>query len=273
MGEFFDLRGTHNPHRWFLPVTEPICAGPPDNPFLFGGVGLAAAVKAMERTCGRPVVWATAQYLSFARPGSILDLDVWVPVAGRHTSQARVIGHVGDREIITVNAALGARPGDLSRHFLTPPPAPAPEDCRRAQHWRGPRKDVDGQFDFRIVSGRYPDDGPIDSPSPDGRLVLWVKPNGGLPIDSPMLAVIGDYVSDGISGALGARAGGNSLDNTIRFVANEPTEWVLCDIRIQAIGSGVVHGTMNIFSQSGLLMAIAAQSLILRIHTPLQPTE
>ena len=36
-----------------------------------------------------------------------MDLDVHVSVSGRYTTQARVIGHVGDREIITVNAALG----------------------------------------------------------------------------------------------------------------------------------------------------------------------
>src|SRR5690606_34957006 len=141
VSDFFDLRSTHNSHRWYLPVTEPICAGPPGQPFLFGGVGLTAAVQAMERTCGRPVMWATAQYLSFARPPSIVDLDVRVPAAGRHTSQARVIGHVDDREIITVNAALGARPGDLSRHHLTAPDAPSPQDCDVVEHWRGQRTD------------------------------------------------------------------------------------------------------------------------------------
>ena len=37
---FFDLRATHNPHRWFMPVTPDICVGPPGNAFMFGGVGL-----------------------------------------------------------------------------------------------------------------------------------------------------------------------------------------------------------------------------------------
>ena len=63
----------------------------------------------LEETTGRPVVWATAQYLDFAKVGETMDLDVHVSVSGRYTTQARVIGHVGDREIITVNAALGKR--------------------------------------------------------------------------------------------------------------------------------------------------------------------
>ena len=129
---FFDLQSTHNPHRWYLPVEPRICVGPPASPFMFGGVGLASAVAAMERTCGRPLIWATAQYLSFAKPPSVVDLDVWTPVQGKYNSQARVIGHVDDKEIITVNAALGARPSELSGQWADKPDAPPPEDCDAA---------------------------------------------------------------------------------------------------------------------------------------------
>ena len=111
---FFDLKATHNPHRWYLPVEPSICVGPPGNVFMFGGVGLASALAAMERTTGRPLIWATAQYLSYARPSNVVDLDVWTPAAGKYNTQARVTGHVDDKEILTVNAALGARPSDLS---------------------------------------------------------------------------------------------------------------------------------------------------------------
>ena len=26
---FFDLRSTHNPHRWYMPLTPAVCVGPP----------------------------------------------------------------------------------------------------------------------------------------------------------------------------------------------------------------------------------------------------
>ncbi len=55
-------------------------------------------------------MWATAQYLSYANPPSIMDIDVTIAVAGKQVTQARAVGHVGDREILTVNAALGQRP-------------------------------------------------------------------------------------------------------------------------------------------------------------------
>src|SRR3569623_624084 len=118
---FFELLAPHNSHRWYLPLTSVVCVGPPGNQFMFGGIGLAAAIKAMEGTCGRPVIWATAQYLSYAKPPSVVDLDVWTPAEGKSNTQARVIGHVDDKEILTVNAALGTRPNDISRQWVDRP--------------------------------------------------------------------------------------------------------------------------------------------------------
>ena len=123
---FFDLRSTHNPNRWTLEVTQGLCVGRPGNMFMFGGVGLAASIKAMEGTTGRRVIWAAAQYLSFARPGSIVDVDVEVPVSGKFNSQARSKAHVGDQEIITASAALGERPTDDSEQWATMPDVPQP---------------------------------------------------------------------------------------------------------------------------------------------------
>ncbi|MDQ1356726.1 MAG: hypothetical protein QOG44_1099, partial [Acidimicrobiaceae bacterium] len=39
---------------------------------MFGGCGLAAGVAAMEHASGRPAIWATAQYLSYAPTGSVV---------------------------------------------------------------------------------------------------------------------------------------------------------------------------------------------------------
>ena len=54
-------------------------------------------------------MWATAQYLSYAKPPSVMDVDVTLAAVGRSITQGRVVGHVGDTEILTVNAALGER--------------------------------------------------------------------------------------------------------------------------------------------------------------------
>ena len=263
---FLDLRATHNPHRWFLPLTERLCVGPPGNAFMFGGVGLAAAIGAMEGTCQRPVVWATAQYLSYARPPSIVDLDVRVPAHGKHTSQARVIAHVGDKEILTVNAALGERPDGLSHQWAKAPDAPPPDDCDETERWRGDHRGLHGEIEVRVALGRHAGAVRGEGPSEDGRVVLWIRSRGGHAVDSRLLAIMADHVPSGIGHALGRRAGGNSLDNTIRFLAIVPTEWVLCDIAIVGVAGGFGHGAMRLYAEDGRLMATASQSMILRMR-------
>ena len=261
---FFDLRATHNPHRWYLPLTPKVCVGPPGNMFMFGGVGLASAIAAMERTCERPVIWATAQYLSYARPPQVVDLDVWVPNAGKYNTQARVVSHVDDKEILTVNAALGSRPSEISRQWVQRPDVPPPLDCPVGEHWRGEEEDLHSRIETRVAKGLYGDVRAGEAED-DGRLILWIKPSDGrYAIDSSMLAVIADHVPSGIGSALGQSGGGNSLDNTIRIRHIVPTEWVLCDIRIHGIHGGFAHGAMYMFAEDGELMATASQSVIVR---------
>jgi len=261
---FFTLAATHNPHRWYLPLNESLCVGPEGATFMFGGVGLAAAIQALERTCGRPVVWATAQYLSYARPSSVVDLDVWTPAAGRSTTQARVIGHVGDKEIFTVNAALGARESPVSRSWVEHPHVPRPQDCAPADHWRGDHGGLHGQIEMRLAKGAYGFNMGEAGASEDGRLIMWMRPKAGQDIDASALAIFADHVPSGVGNALGVNGGGSSLDNTIRIVRLVPTQWVLCDISIHAIHAGFGHGAMRLFAEDGQLMATASQSMIVR---------
>ncbi len=233
---------------------------------MFGGVGLGAAIVAMEGACGRPVIWATAQYLSYARPPSIVDLDVWAPAQGRHTTQARVIAHVGDKEILTVNAALGERPSDIDLQWARVPDAPPPEACEESQRWRTDVEDLHSQIEVRVASGRHRRADSPEGPSEDGRVVLWIRPRNGQPIDAAMLAIMADHVPSGVGHALGRDAGGNSLDNTIRFLRIVPTTWVLCEVTIIGMAAGVAHGAMRLFAQDGRLMATASQSMILRVR-------
>jgi acyl-CoA thioesterase II len=101
---FLGLEQSPNPFRWSLPVTPNLCTW---GGFLFGGCGLGAAIAAMEGTSERECIWATAQYLSYAKPGEVMDVDVTLAVSGHQITQARAVCRVGQREILTVNAALG----------------------------------------------------------------------------------------------------------------------------------------------------------------------
>lgn len=258
---FLGLEATHNPYRWVLPVTPGVCtpAG-----FLFGGCGLGAGISALEGTTGRPVVWASAQYLSFARSPEVLDLDVTVPVAGHQTTQARVVGHVADREIFTVNAALGRRPMGVEGTWAEMPEVPPPAECSP----RGFRFETNGEYlhdrlDVRIARGLSFEEMPTEG-MPGGRSALWAKLPEVLEMSSAALAVLGDYVPFGIGQALGIQAGGNSLDNTLRLGRIDATEWVLLDIRVHQIVNGFAHGDVLLWSEGGSLLATASQSTIVR---------
>jgi len=260
--EFLGLKATHNPNRWYLPVERKLCVR---HGFLFGGCGLAAAVTALEATTGRPLVWATAQYLSYARHPVVLDLDVVVPVSGRHTTQARAIGHVGDQEIFTVNAALGNRTLDIAGQWARMPEVPPAEDCAPLPAFADSQGTIHDQVEIRVARGRYgrERDG---TPSPHGHSALWIRLPRELDRSAAGLAIVADWVPSGIGQALGRWAGGNSLDNTIRILDVVPTDWVLCDIQVHGIAKGFGHGRVHLWSESGRLMATGNQSLIVRLH-------
>ncbi len=260
----FNLQETDDRLRYRLPVEQNICVGPPENMFLFGGVGLASSISALEASTGRRLVWATAQYLSYARPGEILDIDIKVPVAGHQISQARATGHVGDREIFTVNSALGQRESSHKGQWAEMPTVQGPLHYPEIASWIG-RNDLHDNIETRLAKGRYGEARKEGGPSDDGQVLIWARMRNGLPINSGVLSIIADFVPSASGHVLGLDAGANSLDNTIRIRRIVPSEWVLCDIRIHGIYAGFVHGRMLMFAEDGTLMASASQSAILRV--------
>lgn len=258
---FLGLAPTADPHRWSLPVVHRLCTG---HDFLFGGCGLGAAIEALEAASGRPVVWATAQYLSYANPPAVMDIDVTTPVSGRSVTQARAVGRVGDTEVLTVNAALGQRDLPARGQFEAMPDVPPPTACpQRMPRFRPEHESIMDHIELRLARGRDFDD--FDEvPSPDGRSALWARMPDLPETTAPKLAILGDYVPFGTSQALGRPIGGNSLDNTLRVVRLAPTEWVLLDIQIHAVERGFGHGLVHLWAEDGTLLATASQSVIAR---------
>jgi acyl-CoA thioesterase len=252
-----------------LALEPKVCVGPPDRLFMFGGVGLGASLRALETVTGRPAVWATAQYESYARPGETVRFQVSERVRGNQVSQARVTATVGDREVLTVVSALGAREMASRGQWTLAPRVPPPLDCPARPLWEGRHPDdIHARIEYRIARGGM--HGPRrGAPQTDGNTVLWARPNPevlpGHPIDTAFIAVVADYVPSGVGPALGRDAGGNSLDNSIRFHRQVETGWLLCDVQIHGVANGFAHGRMHIFAETGELIATASQSLILRL--------
>jgi acyl-CoA thioesterase II len=258
--DWLGLQPTHNPVRWVLPITPGICTG---HRFLFGGCGLGAAISALEGSADRPLVWATAQYLSYAHPPEMMDIDVTLAVTGRQITQARAVAKVGEREIITVNAALGSRDVATAGQWAERPEVPPPDDCHERETRSQTGDSIMDRIEVRLAAARRLEELPGPGMS-EGRSALWARLPSVLECSAASLAILGDYVPFGIGQALGERAGGNSLDNTLRVVQLVPTEWVLLDIRVHAVQRGFGHGVVHLWAEDGTLLATASQSTIVR---------
>jgi acyl-CoA thioesterase len=234
---------------------------------LFGGAALGAAIEVLERVTDRPLVWATAQYLQFAYPPSIVELEANEVVRGHASSQARVLAHVGGDEIFTVIAALGRRTLPWSGEWAARPEVPSWEDSPPRELPAHQRGTIGERLEMRLANARTFED--LDgTATPDGRSALWVRLPPELDATAAALAILGDYVPFGISQAAGRRARSNSIDNTIRMVRVHPTEWVLADIRVQAVRDGFGHGVVHLWSEDGTLLATGSQSTVVREWEP-----
>lgn len=259
--QFLGLEETDDPTHWRLPVTEDVCT---PLGFLYGGAGLAAGVAAMEEATARPVLWATAQFLASAYPPATLDFRIALGAEGGQIAQARVVATADDgTEVLVVTGAFGNRPIEAAGDWLAAPEGlPPPDACPPRIHQHATPTGIITRLDMRIAEGRQPDE--LDGTPGTGRTRLWARAPGLDLTDGAVLALLADYVPFGVGQALGQRAGGTSLDTTLRVVRVVPTEWLLLDVRIAAVDRGVAHGQLDMWTADGTLLATASQSAVVR---------
>ena len=245
---------------WGFEVNERVIT--PGN-FLFGGCGLASALVALEEASGRPTIWATAQYLSYAPLGSFVTVKTDLAVVGGRVTQARATAFTHGREILTVNAALGTGELTAPTPWVTMPEVKAPEECPIRVMPERFNRSIFNHLETRIALGRSFEqiDGAPGSPTS----ALWSRVPGHFDPSAATLAIFGDYVAGGVTQPLGFSTIGRSLDNTIRIATLEPTEWVLTEIHMHALSGGFAQGTAFMWSGTGTLLATASQSIAAKI--------
>lgn len=252
----------HGDRQWTVPIADRAVGGGRGS--LFGGVGLAAGVAAMEAESGQPAVWATAQYIATMYNPSEMHLDVATPAVGRTVTQCRVMGTFADddgtHDVITLLGAAGRRPEKLRGAWEVFPDAVAPSAS----------VDPEREFDYpslhdhvevKMARGMFGFSG-VGEPTGDNRSLVWVR-MPEVRVDAAALAIIADYSPSVIGNAAGRVTNLSSLDNTIRYADAAPgdTDWVLCDNRVEFIGNGFAHSSCLMWSESGQLLATASQSM------------
>ncbi len=259
--ELLDLKTEASQNRFRLHARREICT-PFD--FLYGGAAIAASVEAAEVATSRTLQWVTTQFIGSPQPGDEIDIVVETGAAGRSTSQVEVVGSIAGRPMFTSLCALTARAVGNARAFIPPPDVPSAADC----------PEMNEPFTFstagtffdhlerRVAAGKFGVDA-IDQPQ-DGPLALWCR-IPGFGIGSPATqAFVADIVPMAVCAALGIAPGGTSLDNTVRVVDRDPSEWVLLSIRPEGYHQGIGHGSLDIWSEDGRLLGTAQQTCIIR---------
>jgi acyl-CoA thioesterase II len=262
--EFLALEPTDDPLHWRVDIQPRTLthAGA-----VHGGTLLAIAVESLEGALDRPLVWATAQYLHHVGPTGMIDVVVTPEIEGRNTTQARAALRFGDVELLLTTAALGSRQFPHRGRWVEMPDAPRPDDSRS---WIGPSAEGEqilDHYEIRFAHGRMIAE--LDGTPGTGRAALWCRAaRGPRPMSAGDLALVGDMLMPSLSGALGAPAAGNSLDNTLRVVERATTEWVLLDVSVDASIDGFAHAGAHLWTEDGTLLAVVSQTLVLREAAP-----
>jgi acyl-CoA thioesterase len=224
-------------------------------------VALGVAVEQLEWLASKPAAWATGQFLTSAFPPDVVRFEAQLVAEGHNFSQGRVVGLVGDREILTVHAALGNKPsfpgGGVWR---TMPSVPPPEECDPRTHFGPSPGLLHRNMDQFIVAGEWGD----EFSSPSGMTRMWMRRRHARIGTTLGLAIAADFLPLGVRAAFGRPLFGASLDNTVRYLRRTDAEWILADLHIDEVAIGVGHGTVHLWSPDGELLAIGSQTCSLK---------
>jgi len=261
--DLLTLRPTDAPNRWICEFSSHVLT---PRGTLQGGAGLAAALLATERVAGRPTFWATAQYLSFASGTAPVELEVTIEAAGHNTTQARCVLLREGVEVLTAHAALGSRPFGPDATWVDRPVVPPPDDCPPFDFFAADRGDLGEITELRLASGRQIRD--LKGEPGGSTTAFWCRLSlGRHAVGVGELAFIGDLLPLGFCEPYGAPYAGTSIDNTIRVGQRTETEWVLIDCRMEQVANGFGYGRAHLWSEDGLLLGTASQTMVMRIDT------
>ncbi len=259
---FMGMEQLGDPLHWRLEVGEHLIT--PGN-FLFGGCGLGAGLVALEEASGRPTIWGSAQYLSHAPTHATLTFEVDLAAVGGRVTQGRAVGRMGEVEVLTVNASLGSSSLDAGGVWVEMPEVPGPLDCPVRRLPTEVQRTIFSSVETRVALGRTFEQ--LDGTPGSSDSALWCRVPGHLEPSAATLAIFGDFLSGAASQPTGMRLMGRSLDNTVRVVQLEPTEWVLLDIRMHALVNGYAQGIAYLWSERGTLLGTASQTVAIRKWT------
>ena len=259
---------------------------------LYGGTAVGASVALASLVTERSPLWMTTQFVSTVPTGTTLRFTVDVTAPGHRTNQVAVTARSEDGSLIV--SSLGAcgrhRQTDLDGEFEPMPVVSSPED---SAPWRSVFEALMTDEVKKMLAERFgqagsgraagghtstselrlaerTDDGTPAAGTEHSTLV-WARRPDDAPITPAVASFLADMVPMSTARALGRFAGGSSLDNTMRFSHDQPSEWVLFDIRPHGSTGGYAHGDARMWTADGRFLGTASQTFVMREFDPLNP--
>jgi acyl-CoA thioesterase len=208
----------------------------------------------MAGESGRHPLWATVQFAASATLGETLQIHVEELARGHKASQLRFTATVDDRVVLAALGTTGVpAPDGFGAEFGTMPEVSAPDESEPWKHLfpmdhDGPRTGAFLTAEFR--QGRRD----------EAQTQMWVRM-----VDHPQtlesIAYLADFVPAAVVRAAGRVGVGTSMDNSIRFGPPPvDTDWILIEVDPYFGHGGFVHGAGRIWSEDGVLLAVASQT-------------
>ena len=240
-------RRADNPNVFDLELTEEACVGPADYQYLMGGVSLGAGMYAMEQVTGRPMIWASVQFVSNSPVGASCTVTTEVLASGRRAIQARAVIAEGDRPIHYIYGALGTRETENPQSYLKMPVVPGPEQSEpKPLLGDKPRNNLLSRLEMRTARADHA----------EGKEYIWFRSKDGLTMSPQWLAIVADFMPAGHPASSMSR----SLDNTLRLHKLVESEWVLGEVQLFEARNGYFHGDIRMFAEDGTLLATGGQT-------------
>jgi acyl-CoA thioesterase len=224
---------------------------------LYGGALLGALIEAMERVSGKSVAAVSAQFLANVKQGDRLTLTADLLAAGSTASQVCATALIGDTVAVRVTGTFGAI-GEGARVAAPFPRVRAAGDSPERSYLRPLPGGMNETMDVRLAG------------SDASRVCIWARtPAGaGAPLTAALLSCYADHPPYATGVLLGKGWYGITLDSTLRIVTTparvDGGAWVLIEVVFDAVAPPFAHASVNMWSESGELLAIAAQSMRIR---------
>jgi acyl-CoA thioesterase II len=241
-------------HASSIAIPGWLCLGPPGGKHLSGGAATALLAMRAQALADKPLVAISTQFLAPMPSGAVMDLHADIVRAGRNFvyADARLI--LGNTHAARAQAICGNRAG-ITADLIPFPSVDSPGNCPPMPWIRRDAGDQHDHLDIRLAEA------PAVCPDRHGQRGgrYWVA----LPPQFPMLAMLAiaaDYLPEMLHMRLGERVGAISLDNQLRIVGQQNSQWILCDATIEAAADGMFLGHIRLFSETGALLATGGQS-------------